>query len=590
MKRIHTLKRTIALFLAMLMAATSTAFANWDSFQGNNDNNGTSTYGVTSLSGKQDAVTLPNDGATTGLDVEPLVHGDRIYAFHNGGKNGPTVTAISATDGSRLWTMPVSSGMVTGQDYIENVSQVSTPVIDKDGKNLYGVYTYNFDGIYGAQTDFHPVNIGVKGSETSTATASYTSVTIPGDYSNLQLDTGLSNAAYDATKPSDVLTGTATLKNRETHAEFTFSGKSFENQNFSLYYSGGVIPAGSYDLEVTITNNTSLEVIWRRNRLYAASWKMFGLSGIEGGTPALITGINLSGRGQAASPLTLSGNNVYFGIYDADKAYYQYGISKNTSSAFTPGDGNGFYNAGAAIVGTNVIFGSDSGKVYMRPDDNFSGGNPDGRQGEMIDLNTYQSNPGKVRSSVCYDATDSALYLTSYNGFLWRIRLSGSSFGTVTPMNITHNGAMYSVSTPVVSPSGMIYVGTFGYTSDPNGVGYIMATRRDTTEVNAVCSSSIIQSSPVVYYNGTSNSDYIYFTTNVKNGTGYCYRCLTTTTTGQPLKVWSVTPESGKNGYAVQGFAMGTYTIRRNTYNFGVFGNDSNQLVICRMLVPASAR
>ena len=104
MKRIQNLKRTIALFLAMLMAATSTAFADWDSFQGNDDNNGTSTYGVTSTSPSTTTVPLPNNGATTGLDVEPLVYGSRIYAFHNGGSNGATVTAVSATNGSQLWT------------------------------------------------------------------------------------------------------------------------------------------------------------------------------------------------------------------------------------------------------------------------------------------------------------------------------------------------------------------------------------------------------------------------------------------------------------------------------------------------------
>ena len=91
MKRIQNLKRTIALFLAMLMAATSTAFADWDRFQGNDDNNGTSTYGVTSTSPSTTTVPLPNNGATTGLDVEPLVYGSRIYAFHNGGSNGATV-------------------------------------------------------------------------------------------------------------------------------------------------------------------------------------------------------------------------------------------------------------------------------------------------------------------------------------------------------------------------------------------------------------------------------------------------------------------------------------------------------------------
>lgn len=578
MKRIHNIKRTIALFLAMLMAATSTAFADWDSFQGNSDNNGTSAYGVTSQTPSTTTVNLPNNGASTGLDVEPLVYGSRVYAFHNGGKNGPVVTAVDATDGSVLWSKAVSSGVVESRDYIANVSQVSTPVLSADGKNLYGVYTYNIDRIYGAQTDFIPVIVGNR-DDNRTKTASYTGINIPADYTNLQLDTGLSNPAYDPNNPGQILTGTATLTNRETKQEYTFSGDSYEGQNFSLYYSGypyGPIPAGSYDLEITITNNTNLEVTWRRNRLYTTAWKMFGLSGIDGTDPAPISSIDLSGSGQSASPLTLVNNMVYFGIYDADRAYFQYNLNDNTSTKFVPGNGNSFYYAGAAVIGSNVVFGSENGTVYMRPIGNDFSNSEAGKERLL-------TNAGMIRSSVCYDTRTGSIYLTSYNGLLWKIPVTNSDFGSVTSVNIQVGNAANSSSTPVVSQSGIVYASVSGYNEKFEGVGAVVAVSvSDFTTANCIYRGDGVQCSPVVYWDGYFNTDYVYFTTNVANGAGYCCQCKYASFSASSL--WSVTPDSGGNGYAVQGFSMGTYFDEElfKAVNFGVFGNDSNQLVIVK--------
>ena len=148
MKRIHNVKKTLALILAMMMVLTSTAFANWDSFQGDDLNNGTSETGVTSTNPNTTTVNLPNNGAFTGVDVEPLVHGSRIYALYNGGSTtggsakdftdgkvgGARLAAVDATDSKLLWSVQVGEA--------DNVSQLSTPVLSRDGKTLYGVYTY----------------------------------------------------------------------------------------------------------------------------------------------------------------------------------------------------------------------------------------------------------------------------------------------------------------------------------------------------------------------------------------------------------------------------------------------------------------
>ena len=138
MQRIHNVKKTLALILAMMMVLTSTAFANWDSFQGDDLNNGTSKTGVTEK-GDVSTVSLPNNGAFTGVDVEPLVHGSRIYALYNGGSTtggsakdftdgkvgGARLAAVDATDSKLLWSVQVGEA--------DNVSQLSTPVLSRDG-------------------------------------------------------------------------------------------------------------------------------------------------------------------------------------------------------------------------------------------------------------------------------------------------------------------------------------------------------------------------------------------------------------------------------------------------------------------------
>ena len=69
------------------------------------------------------------------------------------------------------------------------------------------------------------------------------------------------------------------------------------------------------------------------------------------------------------------------------------------------------------------------------------------------------------------------------------------------------------------------------------------------------------------------------------NGSGYCYKCQYASDSASLQ--WSVTPSSGGNGYAVQGFAMGMYTEEDEEgetvdVQFGAFGNDSSQLVIVK--------
>lgn len=592
MKRIHTLKRTIALFLAMLMAATSTAFADWDSFQGNNDNNGVTEVNITGATA-QPSITLPNNGASTGVDVEPLVHGSRIYALYNGGTpmadgtGGARLAAVDASNSSLIWTVPVD--MKTGdtspaEDIMtkraNNVSQIATPVITSDGTTLYGTYTYTQDMMSGKTVafsgDYSDGKIGANG----TAIATISGVTLPGGYGNLQVGTDITSTG------TDQQIGTVSIKNGESVVQ-SFTSNSYGTYNFNIYYSDGTpVPGGTYTIEVSVENTTDTPIPWSTVSLLVNRWGLFKVDGIDGSSPAT-TLLNPSGTaytGQASTPLTISGNYVYFGIYDGDRAYFQYDISDGTLAKFAPPGNDQFYWAGAVVKDGRVYFGSEQGVVYVCSEGTFT-----------IPLgNMYITGGAHIRSSMVlkHHKIDSlfdgnVLYFTSQDGKLWRVQVQGDS--VVRPEYVSLGSGVTSVSTPTIVSTGdncNIYVGysDANYGAN-NGIKVVTSANFTTGAAKDVCKADgQVQSSPVVYRN-SSGTDYIYFTTNTWNGTGYC--CKYDGSAGS--QVWTL---AGVSAYCLQGFAMGTYQSGRYEYPFGVFGNDgsadsttgnlTNQLIIVK--------
>ena len=575
----NNVKKTLALMLAMIMVLTSTAFANWDSFQGSNDNNGTTDVDVTTFSGTPTTVTLPNTNASTGLDVEPLVHGDRIYAFYNGGSEGAKLAAVSAVDGKVLWDVVVGA-------QANNISQIATPVITEDGKTLYGTTTYTadiFKGITPTVT-VKPANGEAKATDAAkvsipdgaTLTATYSDVNLPGTYGNLQVSTGL-------TAETGKFNGTVTVMQGEAKVQ-EFSGESYGTYAYSIYYSDGApIQKGTYTVTVEITNNTGKAVDWTANQLLINYWQLFRVTGIDGNSPkveALTKDASSEteqyyGYGQASTPLTLSGNYVYFGIYDGDRAYVQYNTSNGTIARFDPPGDDQFYWAGAVVVDGHVYFGSEQGVVYACSEDMFT---------KQIG-NMYVTGGAHIRSTMVYKEHKFAgldmgkyLYFTSQDGKLWRVKIEGNS--VIMPEYASLGKNVASVSTPTVVSKGddsYIYVSYYDPSYGPNN-GIKMVKANGLSVVSDVCTvDGMVQSSPVVYTK--DGSDYIYFTTNTWNGTGYyCKYDGTSTTSAESV--------SDTSAYCLQGFAMGQYSTGSGpltrTVRFAVFGNDNGQLVIVK--------
>ncbi|MBR3075529.1 MAG: hypothetical protein IKH11_07250, partial [Bacteroidales bacterium] len=173
--------------------------------------------------------------------------------------------------------------------------------------------------------------------------------------------------------------------------------------------------------------------------------KLVKITGLNTTSPTvtnIITGI----AGQINTPITFDGTYLYFGTYVGGSSagkYYQVNRSTGTYKTFTPAS-YGFYWAGAYSDGTNVYFGSDNGKFYIRPVGSTFGS----ATGTTIDLTSYVSNAGNVRSTVV--RYGDSLFFTSQGGYLWRYYLTASGNHSAGDLIYANIGGT-STSAPVIS-------------------------------------------------------------------------------------------------------------------------------------------
>jgi hypothetical protein len=310
---------------------------------------------------------------------------------------------------------------------------------------------------------------------------------------------------------------------------------------------------------------------------------------------AVVTGIT----GQLNTPVTKYGDYLYFAGFGGDNYYYQYNLSTNTLKHYQ--GVNTFYWAGAAVVSANnteyVVFGGDNsgdgdsggGYLYYRSVADFEG------TGGTYDLKTFlpasdDHVPGNVRSSISKD--DTYLYFTTQGsdprgaiyrqGYLWRAEIANITnltANTVRYAAVTDSGGdpNSATSTPALSENGIIYVGTYqGGTSsggitafDQSSLTKLRSLRLTlpTDELNSsAVSLGAVQSSPIVWSDG--EVDYVYVTTNVSGGRGYCYSFDREDLSSPPVKGW----ESPGNTFALQGFASDN--------GYLVYGNDNDRIYI----------
>lgn len=593
-----THKKLLALLLSVVMmfSLSVTAFASWNQFQKDSSHNGQVSISqmptslpstsfapqLTSASNRESYTGLP------GIDTTPVISGDMAYVLYHAGdrsdatKGGVRVAAVNLTSaGTQAWNVRLGSDLDT-----DNMQQLATPYYDEDNNTLFAPVTYNKDIIDGKNITVSE-GASITDGILSLPANGDTEITIP----NVVLE-GATKSTYFATgiiaEEGKGISGSVTFTKADGTSQSFGTSMGYDGYEFCLYNNANVdIKAGTYTVTILISNGSAYT---GTSKLHAVTpyWKLYQMTATSSGYSNVSVvqtsdGSTVEGAGQANTPITGTTYNghkyIFFGIYDGTRAYYQYDYTTNTLTPFTPGETNdGFYWAGAAVVGSNVVFGAENGYVYSRPIGSSFGTIS---AGTRTNLHNIQPDAGRVRSSICYESSGGYLYLTTSNAYLWRLstNLSGAS-----AVRFADDGddpyVLNSSSTPAVSLSGRIYVGGYNiYWENQTTSVYKGALKSvkasewdgENTPVytNWQCADSgAIQSSPVVGLRALGSVDFVCFTTNGPAGKVECIK-VGKNSTGLGTTAWS----TSSGTYTLQGVAI-------SDAGHVVYGNDNNRLCV----------
>lgn len=596
--------RVLAILLVLAMLLSVTAFAatttsTWYGYGGDTTtHNAAVTSAPTSTSPTITRIDLMNAGSGwDGIDNVPVMRTiDGVtyaYVFYDGHAAGGRLAKINCNDGVLVWDkqMTGASGfqlssplLVPGNSdgtgdtiylaasYAETYSDASFTGSDAIAAGDTGLTkTFNISNI---TTSSNRVAAGIYLGETTVANRGTIGVT-----GTAQITCGSANVTLNL-----ITSGTNSGTNVVMYEQPVYTGTEITSYKYYYYVnyninvgSGNVGTAQTLTLTIKLTGGDGTLQYVDTYAQVAALQKVTGIETNDAGAagvehPSIVSGIT----GQINTPITTDGTYLYLGTWSGNSAqpYYQVKISDSSYKTFTPAS-NGFYWAGAAVVGDYVYFGSDGGKLYWRSVSDFAA------TGGIVELPAVNSNAaGNVRSSIMVDGTK--IYFTSQYP-------SGSSFGNFYCFNAgsgeptfawganiqaTYNGTTYSgncTSTPVIAASGNIYVGFYsGFTA--GGLMKITAPTSGTVgtasliTVSGAAFTQPVQCTPVVYTSG--NYDYFYFNTNSGTGAGYCFRVSKTGTNASQR--W----KTDNDTYALGGMAISN--------GYAVFGNDYNHLYIVK--------
>ena len=278
-----------------------------------------------------------------------------------------------------------------------------------------------------------------------------------------------------------------------------------------------------------------------------------------------------SSSSQLNTPVKVADGKLYVGAWNPDATSDEYyycldaatgnpGIGGNyqVPNSASPG---GYYWAGACIVGSDLIFGSDHSTLTCLDKDS-------GALRDRVGLTRIVPGAQAVRSSVSYDPSSSLVFLTDQAttaGSCWAFAFDPAT-GKLT--NQWHTRLGFSTSTPAVY-GGRVYLGT-GIYSIKGGLycldeasGSVVWKFLPTSGGGAV-SVPGVQASPVVAVQ--NGAPHIYFSTICEHSTVYCLD-------QNGHQVWQF--HDSDSTYALQGVAVADGWL--------YFGNDGGWVYALRM-------
>jgi outer membrane protein assembly factor BamB len=263
---------------------------------------------------------------------------------------------------------------------------------------------------------------------------------------------------------------------------------------------------------------------------------------------------------QINTPVRYAGGKVYFGNWKGgahhtdDYGTYYCVDAANVSDLIwsrTAPYKTGYYWAGAAIVGNYVIYGDDRANVTCLNKDT----------GAFVDYVNVSEAPfnindpvEEIRSSIMWNEGKGRIYFTGKKASTPR---SGHAYAVGFNPTTGHfdtndywvTDIDYSTSTPTLY-NGKIYVCIGGvYGGEPAVLRCLDESNGDIL-YNYSLGSDVSQASPAVSV--VNGHVYIYFTTNVNNGSAYCVE-----DTGSAfVQRWEWNPPLPDNQFILQGMAI----------------------------------
>ena len=317
---------------------------------------------------------------------------------------------------------------------------------------------------------------------------------------------------------------------------------------------------GTFELSVPAYNNGIVYVATSAGSAGFGYCRVTALDASSGNERENITLKTTSGY-QLNTPVTYADDRIYVGDWNGSadttngSGTYWCLNASNVSDiiwSYQPDRvGCGYYWAGAAIVGDYIIFGDDDANVTCLYKDN----------GTFVDYVNVSEDPfnindpvEEIRSSIRWDESTGRIYFTGKKAFPTR---TGHAYAVgfnpttghfdTTDYWVTDTG--YSTSTPTVY-NGRAYVCIGGVYGGESVVARCLNASNGDILYNYSAGSDVSQSSPAVSVSG--GHVYIYFTTNVNNGSAYCIE-----DTGNGfVQRWIWNPPYPDDQYILQGMAI----------------------------------
>ncbi|RZN36793.1 MAG: hypothetical protein EF813_06440 [Methanosarcinales archaeon] len=270
------------------------------------------------------------------------------------------------------------------------------------------------------------------------------------------------------------------------------------------------------------------------------------------------------GNFQLNTPITYADDKIYIGNWkggsehtEDNGTYYCIDASDVTNQIWsqTASYVTGYYWAGAAIVGNYIIYGDDRANITCRHKDT----------GAFVDYINVSEQCGitpveEIRSSITWNEATGRIYFTGkkaspLSGHAYAVSFNAAT-GDIGGDNAVGGGTCewntdiyYSTSTPVVY-NGRVYVCIGGVYGVEPAVLRCLDESNGNILYNYSLGGDVSQSSPAVSV--VNGHTYIYFTTNVQNGSAYC---IEDTGTDFALR-WEWNPPAPDNQYILQGIAI----------------------------------